>query len=94
MKTGYRKQFRENLYDTWMQHGLGYQKNGVLTFDLCLKVYATLQVACYQIIVINKNKKDHREKNGQGTFNIDQFPSLPQPALGKNGSIFDRDAEW
>ena len=43
---------------------------------------------------INKNKKDHREKNGQGTFNIDQFPSLPQPALGKNGSIFDRDAEW
>jgi len=44
---------------------------------------------------INKKKEmlhNVGQKNG-GTFNIDQFPSLPQPA-SKNGSIFDRDTEW
>jgi len=44
-------------------------------------------------MMMSKKSKKEREKNGQGTFNIDQFPSLPQPA-SKNGSIFDRDAEW
>ena len=45
------------------------------------------------MMMSKKSKKDREKNGGQGTFNIDQFPSLPQPA-SKNGSIFDRDAEW
>ena len=49
----------------------------------------------------SKNKKNkaatnnnNNKKEPKGTFNIDQFPSLPQPACSKNGSsIFDKEQQ-